>query len=100
LDEDGWSLLLDDRQTLGLEVGPARWWETQLGSGGEDDLALPPRAGMDDQREATPTQPSSQAFEPTLVVGVAMRDDDRPEVRGADPEDVEVPAEDCRRQPA
>jgi hypothetical protein len=29
-----------------------------------------------------------------------MRDDDRPEVRGANPEDVEVPTEDRRREPA
>src|SRR6266571_9031607 len=100
IDEDGWSLLLDDRQALRLKVGPARWWETQLGPGREDDLALPPGAGMDDQREAAPTQPSRDAFEPTLVVGVAMRDDDRPEVRGANPEDVEVPTEDRRREPA
>src|SRR2546428_6273846 len=99
IDADGWSLLLDDRQALRLEVGPARWWETQLGPGREDDLALPPGAGMDDQREPATTQPSRDAFEPTLVVSVAMRDDDRPEVRGADPEDVEVPAEDCRREP-
>src|SRR5213076_1836960 len=40
IDADGGSLLLDDRQTLGLEVGPAWWWETQLGPGREDDLAL------------------------------------------------------------
>jgi len=52
---------------------------------------------MDDQREATPTQPSRQAFEPTLVVGVAMRNHDRPEVRGAKPSPEEWDARAAKR---
>src|SRR5947209_8139993 len=100
IDEDGWSLLLDDRQALRLEVGPARWWEAQLGHGREDDLALPPGAGLDDQREPATSQPVRDTYELGRVVSMAMRDDECPEVRGADPEDVEVPAEDCRREPA
>src|SRR5437868_12285214 len=55
---------------------------------------------MDDQRERATTKPSREAFEPTLVVGVAVRDHDRTEVRDANPEDVKVPTEDRRGEPA
>jgi len=55
---------------------------------------------MDYQRKPARTKSSCEAFESTLVVGVAMRDHDRSEIRDANPEDVKVPTEDRRGEPA
>src|SRR5206468_12723393 len=71
-DEDGrvekqrLSRLLDHLDALAFEVAPARRRKLKFGPGREDDLALPPRLGMDDKREAPPTIPPETRFKPAV----------------------------------
>src|SRR5438105_5418577 len=62
--------LLDHLDALAFEVAPARRRKLQFGPGREDDLALPPRLGMDDKRKVPPTIPPEKRFKPAVRVCV------------------------------
>jgi hypothetical protein len=87
-------------ETLGLEVRPAWRRQADLRSGREDDLALAPRVGMDDQRQPTAAVACEKTLEAPVVIGVAVRDDDRAQVFDGDAEHVQVSGEPVGRQPA
>lgn len=74
------------------------WRHAYLCPRWEDDLAFPPGVGMQHQRHVA-TRPPEQAFEPSVVVGMSVREDDRPKVTGVDLQDVEIVGGSALRQP-
>ena len=54
---------------------------------------------MDHQRQPGPAVAGKEALEATVMIGVAVRDNDRAQVLDRDAEQVEVSAETIGRQP-
>jgi hypothetical protein len=69
--------LLDQGDALCFEVTPARRRKANLGSGRKDDLALLPGLGVDDEREPLSTTSLEERLEPSVMVGMSVRDDQR-----------------------
>ena len=84
------SALLDHLQPLGLQVVATRRRQAQLAARREHDAALTPRVGVDHQRQSRAPLPTDQPLETAVVVGMAMRDDDRAQVAHRHLEHVEV----------
>jgi hypothetical protein len=90
VDEQRLPAFLHDVHSLGLEVGSTRRWQAELGPRRQDDLALAPRLGMDDQRQPQTSVAREQALEATVVIGVAVRDHDRAQILHRNLEHVEI----------
>jgi hypothetical protein len=91
--------LLDQLEALGFDVRAARWRQTELGPGREDNLALAPGFGMDDERQPSVAVASEQALQAPVVIRMTMGDHDRAQVFDGNAEHIEVPAESIGRQP-
>ena len=92
--------LLDHLQPLGLQVVAARRRQAQLAARGEHDPALTPRVGVNHQRQSRAPPPTDQSLETAVVVGMAMRDDDRAQVAHRHLEHVEVARHRIGREPS
>ena len=62
----------DHLDALCFQVAPVRGRQAELAARREDDLAFPPRLGMDDEREALPAVPPEERFEPAVMIGVPV----------------------------
>ena len=90
VEEQRGAAFFDHLDALGGEVGSTRWGHVDLGAGGEDDASIPPGVGVQHERHAGSPQSSEHALQTGVVVGVSMGQDHRPQVGGANLEDIHV----------
>jgi hypothetical protein len=82
--------LLDHLKPLGLKVVTARRRQSQLTAGGKGDSPFAPSIGVDHQRQPRAPATADQALEATMMIGVAVRDDDRTQLTQRHLKHVEV----------
>src|SRR5829696_4984320 len=80
IDQKARLALLSDLDPLAGEVLAARWWEVKLGTRREDDLAISPSLGVDNERHPPGTGAPDHAFQPAVVVAVPVRQHDGPQI--------------------
>jgi hypothetical protein len=74
--------LLHDFHTFGSKIGLRGRWQPDLGAGGKHEPALPQGVGMQQQWQPRAAEHGQQALQPTVVVGVAVRQHYRPQDGG------------------
>jgi hypothetical protein len=90
--------LLDHLKPLGLKILAARRWQSQLTAGGKRDSSLAPCVRVEHQRQSRAPAAADEALKAAMVIGVAMRDDDRAQVTHWHLEHVEVASHGVRRE--
>ena len=98
IEQEAVSALLDHLQPLGLKIVTARRRQSQLAARGKGDSSFAPSIGVNYQRQPRTPPTAGQPLQAAVMIGVAVRDDDRTQVTHWHLKHVEVAGHGVRRE--
>src|SRR6266568_5310464 len=80
IEQERWSPLLNDCDAFTIKIIMTRWRHMNLDTGRKHDLAVAPDIRMQHEWHVTPTDTAKNSFEPTVMIGVSVGENDSAQV--------------------
>src|SRR5712691_6010943 len=80
IEQERWSSLLNDCNAFAVKIIMTGWRQMNLNTGRKHELAVAPDIRMQHKWHATPTDTPKNSFEPTVMIGVSVGEDDSAQV--------------------